>query len=263
MNRKILLWLMALVVIVPAVLGTGYWVYWDHYIRYAPVTITSQEDLPKIQKLLDQADYLTPGKKDRYMYLVSYRSCKTCATYEDTELPKFEAAGIDTRIVVFSLPDNQGVIRSTPEERSTVAELWLTRNWAFYKMWHSATDDSWTAQGLPVADDDMARTAVVGASRSFNDQINELLGRNKVTVSYPLLIWRDKNNQLRVCGCANEKAWHFLREEMNAADSIGSTELFGVEVPKDITLPKFGSESGGSSSSASGPPTKAPEKPAQ
>ncbi|MBW8880595.1 MAG: hypothetical protein JF615_03965 [Asticcacaulis sp.] len=260
MNRKILLWLMALVVIVPAVLGAGYWVYWDRYIRYAPVTITSVEDLPKIQKLLDQADYLTPGKSDKWLYLVTYRSCKTCNDYEDTELPKFQAAGVDTRIVVFALPDNQGVIRSTPEERSTIAELWLTRNWQFYKMWHSATDETWTAQGLPVADDDMARSAVVGASRSFNDQINDLLRRNKVTVSYPLIIWRDQNNQLRVCGCSNEKAWHFVRDEMHAANAAGSNEIFGVEVPRDLTLPKFGSE-GASSSQASGPPTKAPDKP--
>ncbi|WP_155914612.1 hypothetical protein [Asticcacaulis sp. AC460] len=256
MNRKVLLWLMALVVLIPAIIGTGYWVYWDQFIRYAPVTITSAEDLPRIQKLLNQADYLTPGAQDKSMYLVTYRSCKTCNDYEDKELPKFQASNIETRIVVFALPDQAGAIRSTPEERSTIAELWLTRNWNFYKAWHMSTDETWTAEGLPIADDSLARTAVVGAGRGFNDQINELLRRNKVTVSYPLLIWRDKNNQLRVCGCSNEKAWHFVREEMGAKEA--PPEIFGVEVPTEL-LPKFGSEGATSSSAAAGPPTKAPE----
>lgn len=248
------MWLMALVVLIPAVIGTGYWIYWDRYVRYAPVTITSAEDAPRIQALLDRSDYLTPGGKDRWVYLVTHRSCKTCNDYQDKEFPSFQNANVETRVAVFALADNGATVRSSPQERSTIAELWLTRNWNFYQAWRLSTDDTWTAEGLPVADNSLARSAVVGASRSFNDELGNLLRRNKVTVSYPLLIWRDRNNQLRVCACSNEKAWKFVRDELGAKDA--PSQIFGVEVPSDI-LSSFGT----SSSSAAGPPTRAAEQP--
>ena len=247
MSRKFLLWAMALVVIIPALFGAGYWLYWDRFIRYAPVTITNVESQIAIQTLLDQADYLSPGKKGRWVYLVTYRGCKPCRDYEAQEFPKLQAAGIETRVIVYTLADDKGVKRSTPPERATVAELWLTRNWAFYQAWQSATDDTWTADGLTSADTDWGRRAVVIGAQDYVNQLAAELRNNKVTVGFPLVIWRDKNNQLRVCGCTTDKAFHFIREDLGASSLLSGPEDLLNGLPDKLNLPSFGSENSASS----------------
>lgn len=265
MSRKFLLWAMALVIIVPTIGGVAYWLYWNQFQRYAPVTIASAEDLPKIQKLLDQVDYVSPVSasaqtiataaappvKAPALYMITYRDCAPCKAYEDKEIPRLQQAGIDTRIVVFAQPDDQGVIRSTPAERSTIAELWLNRKWDLYKSWRTTSDAGWTAEGLPVADNDMARTAVVGASRSFVAQMTDMLSHNKVVVGYPLLLWRDKNNQLRACACVNERGYHFIREELSVPSDLQTDTDNILSIPAKL----LGSDD---SASAAPPPTAKP-----
>jgi len=143
---------MAFVIIVPTLFGGIYWLYWDKVERFAPVTITNPDDLPKIQALLDQVDYVSPGQGQRWMYLITYRDCKPCHAYQETEFPKLQAAGIETRVVAFAPADNQGVKRSTPEERTTIAELWLNRSWPLYLQWFASDDVDWKPDALkPVA----------------------------------------------------------------------------------------------------------------
>ncbi len=240
MNRKVLLWLMALVVILPALGGAAYWFYWDQFLRYKPVTIT--KNLTEIQTLLDQADYVSPGRPGPVLYLVTYHACKPCREYEEQEFPKFAAVNADTRVIVFARADNQGLSQSTPAERSTVAELWITRNWQFYQAWDSSSDTMWKADGLVVADNDMARNAVVGASRDFVNRLAPLLGNNGVRVSYPLLLWRDANNRLKVCACSNDKAYHFIREDLGASSGPGDILEAIPNSLDNVKLP-FGSES--------------------
>lgn len=250
MSRKFLLWAMALVVILPALLGTGYWLYWDRFIRYAPVTIEGAENQLAVQTLLDQGDYLSPGKTDKWVYLITYRNCKPCRDYETREIPKLMAAGVEPRIIVYALPDDKGIRRSTPEERSTVAELWLTRNWAFYQAWQSATDATWTAEGLPSADTDWARRSVVIGAQDYVNQMANQLSASKVAVSFPLVIWRDKNNQLKACACTNDQSYHFIREDLGATDSILNTDelldkasaLFGGQTSSSASSVAPGSE---------------------
>ncbi|MEI9906262.1 MAG: hypothetical protein WDN06_21910 [Asticcacaulis sp.] len=250
MSRKVLLWLMALVVILPALGGVGYWFYWDQFLRYKPVTIT--KNLTEIQTLLDQADYVSPGKSGPALYLVTYHACKACREYEEQEFPRFDAVNADTRVIVFARADNQGLSQSTPAERSTVAELWITRNWQFYQAWDSSSDTMWKADGLVVSDNDMARNAVVGASRDFVNRLVPLLGANGVRISYPLLLWRDSNNRLKVCACSNDKAYHFIREDLGVSTG-GQGVLDNINDNLDSLKLPFGSEN----SSASAAPVPA------
>lgn len=263
MSRKVLLWAMALVVIIPALVGTGYWIYWDQFQRYAPVTITRNQ--AEIQALLDKADYVSPGRNSpQQLYLITYRSCQPCRAYEEQEFPKYDAVGVDTRVIVFAPADDQGLKRSTAAERSTVAELWLSRKWEFYQAWFASSDANWKATGLPVSDNDFARDSVVNGSRSFVSQLQPLLAANNVRVGYPLVIWRDQNNMLKVCSCTNEKAFHFIREDLGAPGSVGSGPMFNI--PANL-LPSFGSESSAASHSSAAPApapvqTPAPAQPA-
>ncbi|WP_443748886.1 hypothetical protein [Asticcacaulis solisilvae] len=258
MNRKILLWAMALVVIIPALIGTGYYIYWDQFQRWAPVTITRNQ--AEIQALLDKVDYVSPGRNGPPIYFITYRSCAQCRAFEEQEFPKYDAAGIDTRVIVYALPDNQGLHRSSAVERSTIAELWISRKWEIYQAWFSSSDANWRATGLPVADNDFARDAVVQASRNFLTQLQPYLAANNVRVSYPLVIWRDQNNMLKVCSCSDERAFHFIREDLNVSNAAVGSEGPMFHIPDNL-LPKMGddkSSAAASSSSAAPAPAPAP-----
>lgn len=258
MSRKVLLWAMALVVIIPALIGTGYWIYWDQFQRYAPVTITRNQ--AEIQALLDMGDYVSPGRTGpQSIYLITYRNCAACRAFQEQEFPKYDAAGIDTRVIVFAPADDQGLKRSSVAERSTIAELWLSRKWEFYQAWFMSSDANWKATGLPVADNDFARSAVVNATRDYVSQLSTLLSANNVRVSYPLVIWRDQNNMLKVCSCTSEKAYHFIREDLGAPNSASGREGPMFTIPDNL-LPSFGSESASASKAA---PAQAAPPPAQ
>ncbi len=245
---------MALVIIIPALIGTGYWIYWDQFQRYAPVTITRNQ--AEIQALLDKADYVSPGRNSQQaVYLITYRNCAPCRAYQEQEFPKYDAAGIDTRVIVFAPSDDQGLKRSSVAERSTIAELWLSRKWEFYQAWFLSSDANWKATGLPVADNDFARSAVVDATRNYVTQLSTLLSANNVRAAYPLVIWRDQNNMLKVCSCTSEKAYHFIREDLGAPNSVSGREGPMFTIPDNL-LPSFGSES--SSASKAAPAQAAP-----
>lgn len=260
LSRKVILWLMALVVIVPVLFGAGYWLIWDHFFKYQPVTIKTNQ--AEIQKLLDQVDYVSPGHSGTPLYIVTYHSCQPCRAFEEQEFPKYDAVNADTRVIPFALGDQNGLPRSTVSERSTIAELWITRKWAFYQVWFAASDADWKADGLVVADNDMARTAVVGASRSFVAQLDALLAPNNIHVAYPLVIWRDQYNRLKVCSCSDPVGWAFVRNDFNApaitngqASSAFSQVLNAVGISSSA---KPGSETAPADSPAPAPaPTSA------
>ncbi len=219
-----------------------------------PSTITRNQ--AEIQALLDRVDYVSPGRTGTPLYLVTYRSCTQCRAFEEQEFPKFDAANVDTRVVVFAPTDSQGLRRSSTAERSTIAELWISRNWQVYQAWFASSDANWKATGLTVADNDFARSAVVDASRSFVTQLQPLLAANNVRLAYPLVIWRDQNNMLKVCSCSDEKAYHFIREDLNAPGSVNGGPVF--QIPENL-LPSFGSESAAASHSSAAPvPAPAP-----
>ena len=272
MNRKFLLWAMAFVVICPTLFGVGYWVWWDQVQRYAPVTIASPTDAAAITSLLARADYVSPDfQKDvlttgpasgvatsvtkpvdkRWVYLVTYRDCAPCRTYEDVEFPRLQAGGIETRVVAFARADNGNVKQSTPEERSTIAELWLNRSWLLYQQWRNAAPETWKAENITVADNDLARSGVVWASRDFINQLAPLLRNSKVNVAYPIVIWRNKNNELRVCSCASNKAYHFIREDLGLPGDLETDVKDLLHLPENL-MP-FGSETSTSSSSSLAP----------
>jgi hypothetical protein len=197
--------------------GGGYAAYWHLWAKFQPVTIIKGQ--AEIQKLLDESSWISADPKTgQALYMVAYRGCGTCDRFEREEFPKFHAAGVDPRIVVFARPDKEGLAQSTPAERATISEIWLTRDWSLYRRWKDTPARRWTAEGLPPADGSMARTAVVNASRDFVDQITPLLKTNGMRVSYPLLIWRDEEGYLKACACADSRGWKFVPGDLRAPE---------------------------------------------
>jgi hypothetical protein len=157
---------------------------------------------------------------------------------------------VEPRVVSFALGVDGMKKKSTPTERTTVAELWLNRSWPLYVQWYTTSDDMWKAESFKSADDDMARSGVVWASRQFVDEMRPLLSKNRMTrIGYPIIIWRDKNNQLRVCSCDKDRSYAFIRQDLGIDGPIEAGVKDLLKLPSKIEFPTFG----GASSSASSP----------
>jgi hypothetical protein len=119
-------WLVAIVVI--AAVGAGAWAYWNYDLRWRPKTITRNQ--AEIAKILETAGWVSPGLKGPKLYMVSFRTCPDCVRFKSEEYPGLHKAGVDTRLIEIARADRNGVPKSTPAERATVAEMWVNRSWA-------------------------------------------------------------------------------------------------------------------------------------
>lgn len=218
--RRILVWsaLAALLGLVIAL--SGIWAYWNFYARYQPVTITRGQ--AEIQALLDEASWVSAGGGGEPVYVVTYRDSASGRRYEAEEFAKLRAGGAEPRVIVFARADREGLPQSTEAERATIAEIWLNRDWDLYARWTATPIRNWTAAGLPPADGNLARTAVVEASREFVDRLGGLLQEAGVPNGYPIVLWRDREGFLKACACSSDRSWAFIRDDLGAPDAVGA-----------------------------------------
>lgn len=231
--RRFLLFSLLAVVLGASVAGGGYWAYWNYYARWRPVTIV--KDQAEIEKLLQAAGFAAPGRTGPALYMITYRACAACARYQREEFPKLAEANVDTRVIVFARPDREGASQSTAAERATVAELWINRDWNLLLQWMATPRKEWTAPEVRPADGDIARTAVVDASRQFVDKLTPLLKGNGLGTEYPLLIWRDREGYLKACACADRRSYAFIRHDLGVADETPS--LIALPRPEPVPEP--------------------------
>jgi len=239
--RRFLIWSALAVVIGLALAGGGYWAYWNFYARFQPVTITRNQ--AEIQRLLDEASWLSGGGGGEPLYIIGYRDSAATQRFEREEAEKLRAGGVETRVIVFARPDREGQTQSTRAERATVAELWLSRDWSLYQRWTATPSRDWTAAGIPASDGNLARSAVVDASRQFVTRLNALMRDAGAQTGYPLIIWRDREGFLKACACADVRSWAFIRDDFNAPDSVApiDVETPGPAVPPGVPVPGDGS----------------------
>lgn len=230
--RRFLIWSALAVVIGLAVAGAGYWAYWNFYARFQPVTISRNQT--EIQTLLDEASWVSGGGGGEPLYVIGYRDSASTQRYEREEADKLRAGGVELRSIVFARPDREGQPQSTPAERATVADLWLSRDWSLYQRWTATPSRNWTAAGIPAADGNLARSAVVEASRQFVTRLNDLLRDAGAPSGYPLVIWRDRDGFMKVCACADSRSWAFIRDDFSAPDAVAPA---GVAEPAPAVPP--------------------------
>ncbi|WP_396595076.1 hypothetical protein [Brevundimonas sp. R86498] len=238
--RRFLIWSALAVVVGLALAGGGYWAYWNFYARFQPVTITRNQ--AEIQRLLDEASWVSGGGGGEPLYVIGYRDSASTQRYELQEADKLRAGGVELRSIVFARPDREGQVQSTPAERATVAELWLSRDWSLYQRWTATPSRDWTAAGIPAADGNLARTAVVDASRQFVTRLTGLMREAGAPIGYPLVLWRDREGFLKACACADARSWAFIRDDFNAPDAVGPAggSEVGPVVPAPLPLPGDG-----------------------
>ena len=198
--------------------GAGGYLYWDHEYRWAPHVITKHQD--EIAKTLDASGWVAPpapGSSAPKLYIIAYRGCEDCARFEQSELPALRKAGLDARVIMIARADVNGQPKSTPGERSTVAELWVNRSWKLYEQWAAAPADNWPAQGIPSADGDVARSAVVEAGRDAVDKLKPLLSDNGIKLAYPIVVWWTKDGKMEGCACENPRTYRFVRKDLGVS----------------------------------------------
>lgn len=212
MNRKRLAAIAVLLLVVVAAAAGG-WTWWSQDLRWRPKTI--ERHAPEIARLLErEAGWVSPGLNGAKLYMVSFRTCPDCLRFKAEQFPDLHAAGVDTRVIEIARRDVNGLAKSTPAERATVAELWLNRSWALMERWEAVPAPAWTAPGIPAADGDAARTAVVEAGRDLVDRLRPLMKDNGVNFAYPLLVWWDQEGRMRACACEKRETYRFVRREL-------------------------------------------------
>lgn len=214
---KFIFWLV--VILVLALAGVFAWWWFD--ARWRPATVTKNP--AEIVRILESSGYVSPGLGGPKAYIVVFRSCPDCIRYVAEELPKLQAAGVDTRVIAIARADVGGQPKSTPIERTTVAELWINRNWPLWEQWIATPVEAWTAPGLHPADGDIARTAVVEAARKAAADLKPLLAANGVAtgegqVKYPTVIWWTKDGAMKACACEDPRTYRFVRKDLGAKD---------------------------------------------
>ena len=208
--RSLKLWVgLALVL---GILVGGTWAWWNFELRWRPKTITKHQ--AEISAILQASGWVSPNLPGQKLYMVSFRTCPDCIRFKDEQFPDLHEANVDTRVIQIARRDENGAARSTPAERATVAQLWITRDWKLMEAWESVPADAWKAPGIPPADGDMARMAVVEAGRSTVDRLKPLLKANGINFAYPLLVWWNDKGEMRGCACEKRETYRFVRKEL-------------------------------------------------
>jgi len=207
---KYKLWAMLAAVVVVAVGGA--YLYWDTQVRWRPQTITKHQ--VEIAQILERSGWISNKGTRGKLYMISFRSCSDCINFKTEEFPKLKKAGVDIREIVVARRDVNGLSNSTAAERATVAELWINRDSALMDRWMAVNPAAWAAPGVPPADGDIARTAVVEASRTMVDDLTPLLKDNGISFAYPTLIWWTVDGEMHGCACEKPQMYKFVRKEL-------------------------------------------------
>jgi hypothetical protein len=237
--RRFFIWSALAAVIGLILAGVGYWAYWTYYARFQPVTVSRNQG--EIQRLLDEASWVSAGGGGEPLYVIGYRDSAAMQRYEREEAPKLRAAGVEVRLILFARPDREGLAQSTAAERATIAELWLTRDWTLYQRWTATPVRNWTAAGIRAADGNLARGAVVDAGRAFVARLSEKLGEEGLQARYPLIIWRDREGFMKACACTDARSWVFIRDDLDAPERIEAPGLAPGDAPPPQAYPGDGS----------------------
>jgi hypothetical protein len=195
--------------------AAGYF-YWNGTYRWQPHVITKNQD--EIAKILSASGWVAPaGATGPKLYMIAYRGCEPCEQFEHDQMPALRKARVDARVIMVARADVNGQAKSTAGERATVAELWVNRSWKLYEAWSAAPVDNWPATGIPPADGDVARSAVIEAGRDAVEKLTPLLSDNGIKFDYPLMIWWTPAGKMEGCACDDPRTYRFVAKDLGVS----------------------------------------------
>lgn len=212
---KFIIWLVLIALAALCALGAWWWLD----LRWRPQTLTRKQ--AEIVSILEASGFVSPKLGGPKLYMIGFRSCPDCIRYVGEEFPKLHAARVDTRVIYLARRDLNGAEKSTAVERATVAELAFGHDWGLFERWTASPLEAWTAPGIPPADGDQMRTAVVEARRKTIDDLRPLLKANGVKVGenglrYPTLIWWTSDGKMKACACERPETYRYVRADLGA-----------------------------------------------
>jgi hypothetical protein len=204
------LWASGLLIL--AVCVAGLWALWNFELRWRPKTITRHQ--AEISALLEASGWVSSGGKGTRLYVLAPHACVGCEGLRADLLPGLRERGVEVRVIALAPADANGQAQSTAAERATVAQLWITRDRGLLDRWEKASAAGWTAPGIPAADGDMGRTAVIESGRQVIARLTPLLKDNGLSFAYPVLVWWNGKGEMRACACHAPQTWRFVRREV-------------------------------------------------
>ena len=196
-------------------IGGGLFEWWNLDVRWRPHEIAKNQ--AEIGKILEGSGWVSPHLTGPKLYMIAYRGSAESQRFINADFPVLHNAQVDTRVIMIARADENGASRSTASERSTVAELWVNRSWALFQKWIAASPDDWTAAGLPQADGDVARSAVVEVGQAALDKLTPLLRDNGISGGYPTLVWWSKDGKMQGCACTDPRGDRFVLKDLGAS----------------------------------------------
>ena len=203
-----------LLILIFAAIGGGLYLYWNLELRWKPHEVT--KDQSQIAKVLEGSGWVSPHLTGPKLYIIAYRDSAASQRFITSNFTALHAASVDTRVIMVARPDENGAQKSTAPERTTVAELWVNRSWALFQKWMAVSSDDWTAAGIPPADGDVARSAVVEVGPDAIDKLTPLLKDNGVDFAYPTLVWWTKDGKMEACACTDAHQDSYVLKDLGA-----------------------------------------------
>ena len=94
--RRVLIWSILTAIVAVILIGVGYWAYWNFFARFQPVTITQNQ--AEIQRLLDEASWVSEGGGGQPVYVVGWRDSAAMDRYLREEAPRLKAGGAELQL---------------------------------------------------------------------------------------------------------------------------------------------------------------------
>lgn len=176
-------------------------------------TLTIQ--VQALETLLGEMAWVSPQISDtRALYKISFRTCPSCIVYHQTEFPKLQDLGVDTRLFMFA----RNTPRTKPQERTVVAELYKNRDWKLAQDWFAHKSPHKFYAHMPdiiTADNNPERTALIKNGQRQIMELSYILKANQIELATPALIWQNKSGEWRVAIGNSKRSNAVIRKELS------------------------------------------------
>lgn len=162
--------------------------------RAGGVVTLSEEAGAALWTMLEAFPRLSPGLSGGALYMITFRDCPPCLVYKRAEFPALHAAGVDTRVVLFSPFTSGGApLVADPDELRVVAALNHAPDWETYEAWMRPGAPSSEIAAALGADAPVAEA--VATAREGAQAVYEMLDLIEADIGLeppiPVFAWRE------------------------------------------------------------------------